>query len=358
MKTVRILQAILAADVDAHRDSARDSCPASTSSSPTPAGSERSTTKISQRFWVLRHGAHQDIYWNPLWIRGLYDLVFAYEDADPRRPAFGAGLAVFLTGLVLFEYKGAIFWKMTAGMGDIVFAPLYQALRRRGVEFEFFHRLDGLHLDAQHQAIDAISMGRQVRLADGVDHYEPLTTVRGLPVFPAQPLSYQLSSPDRDRIRDWQSLETHWGREEDAESRVLRRGVDFDHVVLAVSLGMGRHRRQGARRRPAELAGYDHAGSHRRHPGVPDLAWPRRAIAGVGTGSRSVTTSAYLPPFETWASMGQDPVGRGEWPDDDRARNRRLLLWQPRRALADRRGPGDLRPPLRKSKCAPTPLDS
>ena len=58
---------------------------------------------------------------------------------------------------------------MTAGMGDVVIAPLYQALRRRGVEFEFFHRVDALHLDDSRQAIDAITMGRQVRLADGVD---------------------------------------------------------------------------------------------------------------------------------------------------------------------------------------------
>ncbi len=89
------------------------------------------------------------MYSNSPLIRGLYDLVFGYEDGDPRRPAFGAGRMVFLTGLVLFEYKGAIFWKMTAGMGDIVIAPLYQALRRRGVKFEFFHRLDALHLDAR-----------------------------------------------------------------------------------------------------------------------------------------------------------------------------------------------------------------
>ena len=38
---------------------------------------------------------------------------------------------------------------MTAGMGDVVMAPLYQALRKRGVQFEFFHRVDALHLDAR-----------------------------------------------------------------------------------------------------------------------------------------------------------------------------------------------------------------
>ena len=122
---------------------------------------------------------------------------------------------------------------MTAGMGDVVIAPLYQALRRRGVQFEFFHRIDALHLDSSRQAVDAITMGRQVGLADGVEHYEPLTTVRGLPVFPDAPLLDQIEP--RDGI---DSLETHFGDRSDVEKRVLQRGEDFDHVVLAVSIGM------------------------------------------------------------------------------------------------------------------------
>ena len=97
--------------------------------------------------WVIRHGGHPDVL-QSAFVRGLYDLVFGYDQADPQRPAVAAGVMVFLIGFVLFEYKGAIFWKMTAGMGDVVIAPLYQALRRRGVKFEFFHRIDALHLDA------------------------------------------------------------------------------------------------------------------------------------------------------------------------------------------------------------------
>jgi len=77
---------------------------------------------------------------------------------------------------------------MTAGMGDVVIAPLYQALRRAGVEFEFFHRVDALHLDDRRSGVEAITMGRQVRLADGVKSYEPLIRIGGLPVFPDRPL--------------------------------------------------------------------------------------------------------------------------------------------------------------------------
>ena len=166
-------------------------------------------------------------------VRGVYDLVFGYRDGDPRRPAVGAGVMTFLIGQVLFGYRGAIFWKMTAGMGDVVIAPLYQALRRRGVKFEFFHRLDALHLDSARQSIATITMARQARLAEGLQHYEPLTRIRGLPVFPKQPLTEQLRT-----TAGLDTTESHFGAHDDVEIRTLRRGVDFDHVVLAVSIGM------------------------------------------------------------------------------------------------------------------------
>jgi uncharacterized protein with NAD-binding domain and iron-sulfur cluster len=259
--------------------------------------------------WILRHGGHPDVLEYPL-IRGVYDLVFGYEDGDPDRPAFAAGLMIYLIGLVLFEYKGAIFWKMTAGMGDVVIAPLYQALRRRGVEFEFFHRLDALHLDERHQAIDAITMGRQVHLAAGIPHYEPLTVVKGLPVFPDAPIAAQLAV-DSGRT----DYESHFEVRDDAETRLLRKGVDFDHVVLAVSLGMvdivahelveDRSEWRDMTTRVRTVA--TQAFQLWLRPDEPALGWDRPGV----------TVSAYLRPFETWASMPQT-LWAEDWPDDDR----------------------------------------
>jgi uncharacterized protein with NAD-binding domain and iron-sulfur cluster len=264
--------------------------------------------------WLLRHGAHPDVLDFAL-VRGLYDLVFAYEDADPARPSFGAGQAIFLTALALFGYKGAIFWKMTAGMGDIVVAPIYEALRQRGVDFEFFHRLDALHLDHRRVAIDAITMGRQVQLADGLSHYEPLTRVRGLPVFPDTPLTGQLAAPDRVPCGGWHALETYWSDYADAQTRVLRRGVDFDHVVLAVSVGMLpvvaaeliEHRVEWQEMTSGIHTVATQAFQIWLGPDEPALGWDEPAV----------TVSAYLRPFETWASMPQT-LWSEDWPDDDR----------------------------------------
>lgn len=262
--------------------------------------------------WIQRHGAHPDVVTSAM-VRGLYDLVFGYDRADPERPAVSAGLMVFLVGQVLFGYKGALFWKMTAGMGDIVIAPLYQALRRRGVRFEFFHRLDSLHPDESDCMIEAITVARQVPLADDSDEYQPLVTIKGLPAFPSAPSASQLATPV-EAIPRGEDLESHFGARDDTEVRVLRRGVDFDHVVLAVSLGI-------IPTVAAELL------ARRRDwremcANVRTLAtqafqlWLRPTESALGWHSPGATISAYRRPFETWAAMTQT-LWAEDWPRPD-----------------------------------------
>ena len=44
------------------------------------------------------------------------------------RPRLAAGVALRGAMRMFFTYRGALFWRMKAGMGDVVFAPLYQVL--------------------------------------------------------------------------------------------------------------------------------------------------------------------------------------------------------------------------------------
>jgi uncharacterized protein with NAD-binding domain and iron-sulfur cluster len=259
--------------------------------------------------WIVRHGAHPDVLDSAM-VRGVYDLVFGYRNGDPQRPAVGAGVMTFLIGQVLFGYRGAIFWKMTAGMGDAVIAPLYQALRRRGVKFEFFHRLDALHLDPSRQSVDTITLGRQAELAEGFRHYEPLTRIGGLPVFPNLPLSEQLRT-----TAGLDATESHFNGHDDVETRSLRRGVDFDHVVLAVSIGM-----------LPIVAGElieDRPEWRDMTANIGTVAtqafqiWLRPDEASLGCSRAGATVSAYMPPFDTWASMPQT-LWAESWPGTHR----------------------------------------
>ena len=115
------------------------------------------------------------------WSAVMYDLVFAYEDGDPERPRFSAGLGLVPRDKLFFDYKGAIFWKMRAGMGDVVFAPLYQALRARGVRFAFVHRVERLHLDRRTSG--GSRRFTLARAPHGRD-LDPLVRVTGCPCFP------------------------------------------------------------------------------------------------------------------------------------------------------------------------------
>src|SRR5262249_29921376 len=90
------------------------------------------------REWVLLNGASESSV-NSGFMRGLYDLGFSYEDGDVSRPRIAAGQALRSMVRAFFTYRGAFFWRMHAGMGDIVFAPFYEVLKKRGVRFEFFH---------------------------------------------------------------------------------------------------------------------------------------------------------------------------------------------------------------------------
>jgi uncharacterized protein with NAD-binding domain and iron-sulfur cluster len=261
--------------------------------------------------WVIRHGAHPDVLEFPV-LRAMYNMVFGYENGQLERPTFAAGVGMLLVGLMFFTYKGAIFWKMTAGMGDVVMAPMYEVLRRRGVKFEFFHRLDALHLDRHRHNIDAITMGRQLWLADGVDEYDPLTRIHRLPVFPHLPRAEQIQP--RDGIED---LESYFGVRDDAEIRVLRRGVDFDRVILAVSLGMVEIVAQELIEDRPE---WREMVTHVRTIATQGLQiWLRPDHKDLGLAAPGITTSGYLPPIDTFSSMPQT-LWAENWPSDDRPR--------------------------------------
>ena len=257
------------------------------------------------REWLARHGARSDTLESPL-VRAMYDLVFAYEDGDQRRPRFAAGLGLFLAGRLFFEYRGSIFWRMQAGSGDVVLAPLYQALRARGVRFAFFHRVDDLRLAADGASVEAVVLGRQAERADPGAEYDPLVRVKGLPCFPSAPRREQLMG---DASAD---LELSWADRTGERPVLLRAGRDFDDVVLATSLGMIPHVcGELIERLPRWREMVDRVAT------VPTQAlqlWLREDEAGLGWRHPGATVSAYVAPFDTYASMSH-LIRREEWTD-------------------------------------------
>ena len=264
------------------------------------------------RAWLRRHGAAQSALASAL-VRGTYDYVFGFLDGDTSRPALAAGTTTHGVLRLLLTYKGALFWAMQAGMGDTVFAPMYEALRRRGVKFEFFHKVERLGLDTSRHRIERIEITRQAALKDAAGGYDPLVDVLGLPCWPSQPLFDQLQ--DGARLRD-SGVDIEYAPSPiapDLPGLTLRRGVDFDDVVLGISLG-------GLPAITSELA----AASPRWQRMLKEVRtvatvgvqlWMRADRDGVGwTAGRTIAT-AFAEPLDTWADMDW-LLPREDWPAD------------------------------------------
>jgi len=167
------------------------------------------------------------------YVRAMYDYAFAYRDGST--PSLSACAAVEGMIRLTQTYKGAFFYKATAGMGDTIFTPIYQVLQKRGVKFKFFHEVTKLELTKDKDLIGKIHLNKQVELTDQAAEYQPLKNVKGLDSWPSEPLWEQLV--------DGKKLQADGVDFEDLAdplptglptTKVL--GEDFDEVVLGISV--------------------------------------------------------------------------------------------------------------------------
>lgn len=267
------------------------------------------------REWLKLNGASQAAI-DSAFIRALYDLAFAYEEGDPERPAIAAGAAIRGAFRAFFSYRGAFFWKMNAGMGDVVFAPLYEVLRRRGVRFQFFHKLTKLELAATGSKaahVARLVFDVQAQIESGQE-YRPLVSVKGLPSWPSRPLFEQLRN-GQELEASGVDLESQWDRR-GAEPRVLEVGIDFDFVVLGVGLGVlssvcSELLQDNERWRDMV----------KRVKSVPTQAfqlWLDRGACELGWTDEAINLSGFVEPFDTWADLTH--LARVEdWPSEPRS---------------------------------------
>lgn len=276
------------------------------------------------RAWMLKHGAKENSV-NSNLIQGLYDLAFAYENGDATKPNFAAGSALRAIVRMMFTYKGAIFWKMQAGMGDTIFTPLYQVLKQRGVKFKFFHRVTNLGLSKDKKSIKTIELKRQVRLK--VDEYHPLVNIKNLDCWPSVPLYAQINDAQSELLQknniNLESFWTAWQDMGQEESVTLNQNEDFDRVILGISIAAFPHICQ-------ELIETDRKWSDMINhvktvqtqafqlwlkPDLQLLGWnvDPALTSDLPPGPYSVVMDGYVEPMNTWADMSQ-LIARESWP--------------------------------------------
>jgi uncharacterized protein with NAD-binding domain and iron-sulfur cluster len=278
------------------------------------------------RDWLRRHGASATAVMSAP-VQALYDLAFGYDNGEMAKANMAAGVALRSTLRMSLTYRGAIFYKMQAGMGDTVFGPPFLVLSQRGVRFKFFHRVEALHPSQDGNWIDSIDIGVQATLKDDnmppevtacaalkdYTGYWPLLNVANLPCWPAAPNYDQLVQGEELRQRGV-NLESFYADWQNPEHLVLNRGQDFDLVVLGISVG-------GLPWLCGELMDADPAFRNmvERVGTVRTQAaqlWLNKDLAALGWTQKSPVMDAYIEPLNTWADMSQ-LIDKETWPGDE-----------------------------------------
>ena len=271
------------------------------------------------RAWLTEHGAQPESLANAT-VDSAYSYVFSFENGDPDKPRLAAGVAIRLLMRLLLCSRGAVFWEMQGGMGDTIFAPLYEALRARGVKFKFFHRVTAIK-SGDGKAVDEIVIGRQATLKQGLSEYAPLKTYCKLPGWPSAPRYDQLvegaalAAKYEGRLCE---LESNYGDWEDREVITLRKGGDFDRVVLGISV-------EAVKFLCADLS----AKNARFKQGVEGIKtvrtqsmqlWAGKSLYDLGWKLPPPIVCSYGEPFDTWADMS-GLLEREGWCDGETPRS-------------------------------------
>ncbi|MEY8200872.1 MAG: NAD(P)-binding protein [Colwellia sp.] len=297
------------------------------------------------REWLIKHGANVKFTANSVAVRGFYDLAFAYEGGDTEKPNIEAGTMLRSFLRISLSYRGAIMWKMQAGMGDTIFAPFYQALMKRGVKFEFFNKVE--ELIPNGNTISTIKLTKQVNLKKGLKQYDPFVKVQGhcsaqetqpLECWPSKPNYDQLDPAQADLLQKYKvNLESLWSDwatiYRDYSGRplpeiTLEKGVDFDKIIFGISIASLEHlcpkllEKSEPLRRTAEKVKTVVTQAYQvwNNVTLEGLGWAHYPPTEPGSATVNPVLSGFVEPFDTWASMDQ-LICREDWPAHHQPQN-------------------------------------
>lgn len=278
--------------------------------------------------WLRNNGANEKYSVESAPIRGFYDLVFGYVDGDFDRTDVEAGVAALAMLRIMLCYHGGVMWKMQAGMGDVIFSPIYELLKQRGVKFEFFNQVESLTAKTGkdgRQYIEEMVITQQVELLN--DEYFPLVDVKGLPCWPSQPLLEQVVPSQAALLREnninLESFWTNWPQIYEAEfnrplpRKTLKVKEDFDQVIFGISVASLKHLCPDLLNKDQQLAAQSEQ--------VKTVAtqafqiWMTKTDEQLGftytpTSEERPILSAFSKPFDTWAAMS-NLLSKEDWPE-------------------------------------------
>ncbi|MEX2517774.1 MAG: FAD-dependent oxidoreductase [Paracoccaceae bacterium] len=191
--------------------------------------------------WLRKHGAAEATINSPL-TSSTPNITYQYPDGDSLRPAVMAAGAYLHWTMMSFTYMGKFIEMFEAGSGETLIAPLYDALAKRGVKFAYFHKVTEMRVAPECMAIGEIDIDVQATVKKGEHLYEPYVQVMNeglkapLDCWPDRPLFDQLEEGEALNASG-ADLESFWCDWAPVGRKTLKRGKDFDEVVLGISVG-------------------------------------------------------------------------------------------------------------------------
>ncbi len=241
--------------------------------------------------WLRKYGANETTLNSPL--------IWAMKDAAYHTYAPIAAGSILQSMLrMIFTYRGNILYKMQAGMGDVIFTPLYEVLKKRGVRFEFFQAVRNLELSDDKERVSKITMGRQATLKS--PSYEPLVDVKGLACWPSEALYDQLVQGEALKAQNV-DLENYWTKWPDVETYTLNEGTDFDQIVLGISVAGLPVVAQELLAHNPRLAQMCQSVKTAQTMGVQ--VWLKPTLQELGWELTPPVMIPYVEPLDTWADM-------------------------------------------------------
>ncbi|MCB0656770.1 MAG: NAD(P)-binding protein [Saprospiraceae bacterium] len=193
------------------------------------------------RDWLRKWGAKEEVIYSAP-VKDIYALVFAYPKGNTFDPGqIEAGTAILGAMLIVLGYKGAVMYRFHGGTAEVIVNPIYEVLMKRGVEFKFFHKVKEVAY-SDGDEIEEIVINQQIRLKDPDAAYDPTMLIKGLHCWPSHPfwkwdrLADQIHPKDLSGLQAAAiNLESHWSGWDGIQDITLKKGVDFDQVVLGIS---------------------------------------------------------------------------------------------------------------------------
>ncbi len=179
------------------------------------------------RTWLINHGA-SDLLMSSSLPQAPTNTCMQYPDGDttdwPQMSA--SAFATFILRQMVAPGQAGYFFKI--GTGDTVIEPIYQVLKDRGVQFEFFHKVTDLIPSADGTRVEQINFDVQATTVSG-GPYDPLfVTPDGVNAWPNKPRFDQLNQgPELQETGV--NLESWWA---DWQSTPLEVTLGPDDVVV------------------------------------------------------------------------------------------------------------------------------